>query len=187
MANGEATAARLWLWARKARATDWDAQFAEALPRVYNFFRYRVGDGPLAEDLTSITFEKAWRARERYDRDRAAFGTWLLTVARNVATDHYRSRKPSVPLDEVEDLPGGPTPEDLAVRRSDHERLGRLLAGRPERDRELLALKYGAEFTNREIARLTGLSESNVGTILHRAVEALRADWDHGTKREQGA
>ena len=139
-----------------------------------------MGDGPLAEDLTSITFEKAWRARERYRRDRAALGTWLIAVARNVAVDHYRSLRPTVSLEEAEELPGGPTPEDLAVRRSDHEYLGRLLARRPERERELLALKYGAEFTNREIARLTGLSESNVGTILHRAVEALRADWDQG-------
>jgi RNA polymerase sigma-70 factor (ECF subfamily) len=80
----------------------------------------------------------------------------------------------------VEHLPGGPTPEELAERRSDAERLGRLLARRTDRDRELLALKYGAECTNRDIARLTGLSESNVGTILHRAVEGLRADWDEG-------
>ena len=180
MANGEATLARLWSWTRQAGEVDWDAAFAEALPRVYNFFRYRVGDGPLAEDLTSVTFEKAWRAREQYRRDRAAFGTWLFAVARNVAVDHFRSHRATVPLEEAAELPGGPTPEDLAVRRSDHERLGRLLARRSEREREFLALKYGSEFTNREIARMTGLSESNVGTILHRAVEALRADWDKG-------
>ncbi|HKQ20184.1 MAG TPA: sigma-70 family RNA polymerase sigma factor [Candidatus Eisenbacteria bacterium] len=178
MANGEATLARLWSWTRQAGEIDWDAAYAEALPRVYNFFRYRVGDGPLAEDLTSVTFEKAWRAREQYRRDRAAFGTWLFAVARNVAVDHFRSHRATVPLEEIEELPGGPTPEDIAVRRSDHERLGRLLARRSDREREFLALKYGSEFTNREIARMMGLSESNVGTILHRAVEALRADWD---------
>ena len=180
MANDDTTVGRIWLGAKEARVTEWDARFAEALPRVYNFFRYRVGDGPLAEDLASITFEKAWRARERYREDRAAFGTWLFTVARNVAVDHFRSARPTVSLEEVEHLPGGPTPEELAERRSDAERLGRLLARRTDRDRELLALKYGAECTNRDIARLTGLSESNVGTILHRAVEGLRADWDEG-------
>jgi RNA polymerase sigma-70 factor (ECF subfamily) len=180
MANGSATAVRLWTWVRRAQATDWDARFGEALPRVYNFFRYRVGDGPLAEDLTSITFEKAWRARARYDRDRAAFGTWLFAVARNVAADHFRSPSPTVPLEHAAELPAGPTPEELAERRSDGELLGKLLARRSDRERELLALKYGAEFTNREIARMTGLSESNVGTIVHRAVAALRADWDEG-------
>jgi RNA polymerase sigma-70 factor (ECF subfamily) len=178
MANGDATVARLWLWARKARVTDWEGRFAEELPRIYNFFRYRVGPGPEAEDLTAITFEKAWGARNRYREDRAAFETWLFAVARNVAIDHFRRTRASVPLEEAEHLPGGPTPEDIAERRSDENRLGILLERRPERERELLALKYGAEFTNREIARVTGLSESNVGTILHRAVQALRADWE---------
>ena len=180
MANGNATAARLWLWAQKARATDWDATFAEQLPRIYNFFRYRVGAGPVAEDLTAATFEKAWRARDRYRRDRAAFGTWLIAVARNVAIDHVRSARASVPLEEAAGIPGGPNPEEIAERRSDEDRLGRLLARRTEREREILALKYGAEYTNRDIARVTGLSESNVGTILHRAVQALRTDWDEG-------
>ena len=180
MANGDATVARLWLWARQARATDWDALFAEQLPRVYNFFRYRVGPGAVAEDLTAATFEKAWSARERYRRDRAAFGTWVFAVARNVAVDHYRSAKAHVSLDDAAELPGGETPEEIAERRSDEGRLGRLLGRRTERERELLGLKYGAELTNREIARMTGLSESNVGTILHRAVQALRADWDEG-------
>ena len=180
MANGDATVARLTTWIRKARATEWDAVFVEQLPRVYNFFRYRVGPGPVAEDLTAVTFEKAWRARERYDKDRAAFGTWIFTVARNVAVDHYRSERATVPLDEAAELHGGATPEELAERRSDEDRLGRLLARRDDRERELLALKYGSEFTNRDIARMTGLSESNVGTILHRAVEALRAEWDEG-------
>ena len=56
----------------------------------------------------------------------------------------------------------------------------RLLAALPDRERELVALKYGAGLTNRAIARLTGLTESNVGTILHRAIVALRADWKEG-------
>ena len=58
-----------------------------------------------------------------------------------------------------------------------HERLGRLLARLAPRERELIALKYGAEMTNRAIARLTGLRESNVGTILHRTIQVLRAAW----------
>jgi RNA polymerase sigma-70 factor (ECF subfamily) len=52
-----------------------------------------------------------------------------------------------------------------------------LLAQLPDRERELISLKYGAGATNRAIAKVTGLSESNVGTIVHRVVEALRRDW----------
>ena len=163
--------------AAPAAEVDWEAVYAEELPRIYNFFRYRVGDGAMAEDLTSVTFEKAWRARGRYRRDLAAFSTWLFAIARNVATDHFRQRRVEVSLDEISSHADERTPEDSAIRRADFERLSALLAGLSDRERELLALKYGAELTNRAIARVTGLSESNVGTILHRTVTSLRAQW----------
>ena len=167
------------VWARVAPAVDvdWDAVYADWLPGVYNFFRYRVGDGPVAEDLTSITFEKAWRARLRYRRDVAGFGTWVMAIARNVAIDHYRAQRRHVPLDEAAEVAGGATPEDLSERRSDLDRLGRLLQTLPDRERDLVSLKYGAGLTNRTIARMTGMSESNVGTLLHRTVQDLRARW----------
>jgi len=152
-----------WIpWATRIRDADWEALYAEQLPRVYNFFRYRVGHGPEAEDLTSLTFEKAWQARSRYRRDLAAFSTWLMAIARNVAVDHYRSRalRRTAPLEEAEGLAGPLTPEALAVERSDAERLARLLGGLPDRERELIALKYGAGMTNRNIARLLKLTES---------------------------
>jgi RNA polymerase sigma-70 factor (ECF subfamily) len=160
-----------------AEEPDWDAVYAAELPRVYNFFRYRFGTEALAEDLTSRTFEKAWRARHRYRRDLAGFGTWLLSIARNVAVDHLRAERPQTSLDEISELSSGRTPEDDNAVASDLTRLVALIEQLPTREQELLALKYGAEASNRTIARLTGLSESNVGTILHRAVETLRACW----------
>ena len=160
-----------------ASGADWDALYAEQLPRVYNFFRYRIGNDAVAEDLTSITFEKAWQARSRYRRDLGAFSTWLLAIARNVAVDHYRRHRRHEPLEAADAVAGGESPEELAERRSDIERLGRLLEQLPERERELVALKYGAGMTNRAIARLTQLTESNVGTILHRTIQGLRDGW----------
>ena len=166
-------------WAlHPAREADWDALYTDQLPRVYNYFRYRVGSGPVAEDLTSLTFEKAWTARHRYRRDLAAFSTWLMTIARNVATDHYRRRRDHAPLEAAEHVSGGEDPQALAVRREQHERLLLLLTALPERDRELVSLKYGADLTNREIARQLRLTETNVGTLLHRTVQKLRAEWD---------
>jgi RNA polymerase sigma-70 factor (ECF subfamily) len=160
-------------------AVDWDAVYREEMPRVFNYLRYRGLDRATAEDLTSATFEKAWRARDRYRRDRAAASTWLLAIARNVAIDHFRRTRPEVPL--VEDAARDEeTPETAALRAGQSLRLAELLRALPERERELLALKYGADATNRAIATLTGLSESNVGTILHRTIGALRARWDEG-------
>jgi RNA polymerase sigma-70 factor (ECF subfamily) len=160
-----------------AAEPDWDAVYTEQLPRVYNFFRYRLGNDAHAEDLTSRTFEKAWLARARYRRDLAGFATWLISIARNVATDHLRARRQHLPLEAADDVAASGTPHEAAALDSDLARLGRLLKTLPQREQELVALKYGAEATNRAIAELTGLSESNVGTILHRVVQALRRDW----------
>jgi RNA polymerase sigma-70 factor (ECF subfamily) len=164
-------------WGGSTAEPDWDAVYAEQLPRVYNYFRYRIRNDSVAEDLTSKTFEKAWRARGRYRRDLAAFGTWLLRIARNVAVDHLRSHREHDELDETTEPAADGSPEDDGARASDLARLAALVRDLSEREQELLALKYGAEATNRAIARLTGLSESNVGTILHRVVERLRRQW----------
>jgi RNA polymerase sigma-70 factor, ECF subfamily len=157
---------------------DWEQVYAEQLPRVLNFFRYRIGASADVEDLTARTFEKAWRARDRYRSDLAGFGTWLLTIARNVAIDHLRAHRRYEPLDVAAAVPAPDyTPEQQAVQQSDAQRLAALLSTLPPRQREVIAMKYGADMTNRAIARATGLSESNVGTILHRAVETLRERW----------
>lgn len=166
-----------WFLPAAADDVDWERVYAEGLPRVFNYFRYRGFERASAEDLTSVTFERAWRARGRYRRERAAVSTWLLAIARNAATDALRRSRPEVPLEDVS-LRHEETPETAALRRAERLRLRSLLAGLPERERELIALKYGAGLTNREIARATGLRESNVGTILHRTIGGLRARWD---------
>ncbi len=161
-----------------ASETDFEAVYRTELPRIYNFFRYRVGDGPLAEDLTSETFEKAWRNRARYRHDLSAFSTWLFTIARRIAIDHYRKPQVELPLEDFPHLPAELTLEDAAFQQADFARLSALLTRLEDRDRELVALKYGAGLTNRTIAGLTGLSESNVAVILHRVVHALRQQWE---------
>ena len=183
MSSESAVIGRVLTWVVPATEADWDALYRAELPRVYNFFRYRVGDGPEAEDLTSATFEKAWRARGRYRRDLAGFATWLMTIARNVAIDHYRQRRWHEPLEAAGHVPGGSAPEAEAERRSEAELLNRLLSDCPEREREIVALRYGAGLTNRAIAKLTGLTETNIGTILSRTIQSLRARWPEGEPR----
>jgi RNA polymerase sigma-70 factor (ECF subfamily) len=109
---------RLVRWV--AAEPDWRQVYAEQVPRVFNFFRYRLGDPADAEDLTARTFERAWRARHGYRRDCAGFATWLLTIARNVAIDHPRSRQRYQPLDVAAAVPSpDDTPEQQAVQQSE--------------------------------------------------------------------
>ena len=163
------------------REVNWESAYQADLPRIYNFFRYRVCDGQIAEDLTAETFEKAWRNRHRYRYDLAGFSTWLFTIARNIVTDYYRKERPEIPLDDLASLAGGESVENIVQSHSEFERLSNLLAELPDRERELIALKYGADLTNRQIAQLVGLSESNVGTILYRVTQGLRSAWEEET------
>jgi RNA polymerase sigma-70 factor (ECF subfamily) len=167
----------------KASPTDWDRIYTEHAPRVFNYFRFRLRASADAEDLTSRTFEKAWAARARYRSDLAGVSTWLLAIAQNVAIDHFRARRNDISIDEAPDLEDASAPESEAELDSDLARLAFLTQDLPDQQRELLALKYGAVATNREIAKLTGLSESNVGTLLHRMVQSLRSRWSQEKKR----
>ena len=156
---------------------NWDAVYAREAPRIYNYFRFRLGGESDVEELTARTFEHAWRSRARYRRDLAAFATWLFKIAQNVGTDYLRGRRTHLPIDAALEVWAEGTPQQDAERGSDLARLALLCEALPERERELVALKYGAVMNNRMIAELTGLSESNVGTILHRVVQALREQW----------
>ena len=161
-----------------AEEIDWEVAYREYLPRVYNFFRYRFGDRTLAEDLTAATFEKAWRGRSRFRRDLSTFSTWLFTIARNVAIDYFRRREPEISLDAVSEQTDSVSVEETVQRNHEFARLSSVLAQLPIRERELVAFKYGGGLTNREIARLTRLTASNVGVILYRVVEKLRMEMD---------
>ena len=161
-----------------AEEIDWQEVYQTHLPRLFHFFCYKVGDASLAEDLTALTFEKAWMSRANYHRERGDVHSWLAGIARNVMADHFRKRSREIPLTDVPEMEISHSFEDDLQRNLDFEMILSSLARFPERERELIALKYGAELNNREIARMTGLSESNVGTILHRVVDKLRSEWE---------
>ena len=166
-----------------ATETDWAAVYEELLPRVYHYFCLRVGDQLEAEDLAAATFERAWRNRERYQKDLGAFSNWLFGIARHVTITHFRRHKQEGTLPEQEAESVHRPTEETATRQEEFERLASLLTALPAREREIFSLKYGAQFTNRSIAKIVRLTESNVGTILHRIVSRLREEWEHQYER----
>lgn len=130
--------------------------------------------------MTAQTFERAWRERRRYRHDLGAFSTWLFTIARRIGANHHRRYRWGMvlPLECLAVRRDPDSLEEVVQQRADLARLHALLAKLSPRERELIELKYGGSLTNRAIARLTGLSESNVGTVLHRIVRRLRAEWE---------
>ena len=147
-------------------------------PRVYSYTLYRVEDPDIAADITAQTFEKAYTKLDRYQPEKAAFSTWLFTIAANVIRNQHRWRwlRNWIPLDNLDDQKDTrPTPEQTLTKQETIENLLRAVTALPEREREILALKFGAKLNNRGIAELKGLSASHVGVILYRAVRTLRA------------
>ena len=146
--------------------------YDEHVWRVYGFFAYRLGRRDAAEDLTQATFERALRAWSRFDPRRATESTWLLTIARNLLIDFYRRDRSSLtePIDE-ELAPVVPGPEEHLATSPE---LLSALTSLTERDREVLALRFGGDMSGPEIATLLNLSLANVQQILSRSLRKLR-------------
>lgn len=155
---------------------DWNTLYKELLPRVYNFFWYRVSDRMVAEDLTSVTFKEAWQSRERYRDSLASFSTWLFTIARHVAADYFREHYQycDVALDLAANISSDELPERLTEHQETVAGVKKLIEQLSEREQELIAMKYGAGMSYQEMAELTGLNVTNVGVILHRTLQKLR-------------
>jgi RNA polymerase sigma-70 factor, ECF subfamily len=146
--------------------------YDEHVWRVYGFFAYRLGQRDSAEDLTQATFERALRAWSRFDPRRASESTWLLAIARNLLIDHYRRDRSSLTEPIEEDLaPVVPGPDE---QRMTSPELLHALARLSERDREVLALRFGGDMSGPEIAKVLNLSLANVQQILSRSLRKLR-------------
>lgn len=171
----------------RRQVVDWDALYEAELPRVYNYFLYKVCNRELAEDLTATTFERAWKIRSRYNPLLASPSTWLFGIARNVLREDLRQNKAVEeklePLQDNQQWPSTVDVEEIFQEKQDKAFLQSLLRQLPEREHDLIALKYGAGLTNREIAKTSGLSESNVGSILHRSVTSLQRKWNERHER----
>jgi RNA polymerase sigma-70 factor (ECF subfamily) len=145
--------------------------------RVYGFLAYRVADRHTAEDLTQATFERALRAWPRFDPRRASERAWLLTIAAHLLID-YRRRDRSVLVEAIDDrwLAPAAAPEERGPGSAE---LADALAELTEREREVLALRFGGDLTGAEIAQVLGLSLANVQQITSRALRKLRTLLGH--------
>ena len=150
--------------------------------RVYAYVAYRIGDGPDAEDVTSEAFARALRYRESYDESKGDAVAWMIGIARRCIAAHLADR-----LAPMADPPEAAAPgslDDDTVRRLE---LARAMATLHERDRELVALRYGAELTAKQIAELLGLRVNTVEVSLHRTLRRLRGVLGEPGRDEPGS
>ena len=160
---------------RAASATlDFEALYRSARDDVYAYVATLLRDRSAAEDVTAAAFERAYRKQRTFKAGRGTERAWLFGIARNAALDELRRRKRTAALTaEPADVEAA-TPEedaDAALRRA---AVRSALATLEPRERELVALKFHAGLANAEIAAVLGVSVSNAGTQLHRAMTKLR-------------
>jgi RNA polymerase sigma factor (sigma-70 family) len=148
--------------------------YERTFPRVYSYVASLLRDRAAAEDVTAQAFERAYRKRRSYRAGRGTPEAWLFGIARNAALDELRRHKRRAVLEEDPEDLAGPSSEDhaeLALRR---EAVRAALASLAGRERDLIALKFAGGLSNAEIGRVLGMSESAVGTRLHRTITKLR-------------
>jgi RNA polymerase sigma-70 factor, ECF subfamily len=149
------------------------------LRRIYAYVAYRVDDPSEAEDITSETFERALRYRDGYDPRKGDPIAWLLGIARNCIYDALPRPRPQAPVDSAAGEVDVETDVVTKVMLED------ALAALSTSDRELLALRYGADLRPREIARLLDRRTNAVDVALSRARARLAAALEQGGQRQQ--
>ena len=149
---------------------DFEALYRSCRDDVYGYVATMVRDAATAEDVVATAFERAYQHHRQYDPRRGTERAWVFGIARNAALDELRRRKRHAALLlEPADESAAPA-EDPTQRATVRAALDTLRT----REREIVALKYGAGLSNGELAGVLGVSESNAGTLVHRAMTKLR-------------
>ncbi|MBS41762.1 MAG: RNA polymerase subunit sigma-70 [Nocardioides sp.] len=145
-------------------------------PSVYRFLFYRVRSAPLAEDLTSETFMRALRNMTGFRWQGKDFGAWLMTIARNLATDHFKAGRTRLEL-TTEDMTAHDDstdgPESAVMESITHEILLEALKELPDEQRDCLVMRFLQGMSIAETAAALGRSDGAVKQLQLRGVRNL--------------
>ncbi|NQV12213.1 RNA polymerase sigma factor [Candidatus Uhrbacteria bacterium] len=155
-------------------------------PKIYKYILRRVGHRQTAEDLLSSTFLKAFTKLDTYKNGSASFQAWLYRIATNTVIDHYRrqGKRQEMDIEPMVHLESSdPSPEQYASDSVDRENVEEVLGKLPEKDQEVLQLKFFAQFSNIEIAETLGISVSNAGVRVYRALKKFEEKYKEYVQR----
>jgi RNA polymerase sigma-70 factor (ECF subfamily) len=150
---------------------DFEHLYAEHAQPLYAFLVYRTRDHALAEDIMADTFVRVLRTNWPFDRRRASRKTWVYSIALNVLRDHLRRGDAERRAMERTRGSAPPPEEDPASAVGERDDLGAALAQLSEDEREAIALRYGADLSVAEVAKLV---KAPVKTVEGRILRALR-------------
>lgn len=149
---------------------------------VFSLAFRMLGDPGEAEELLQETFVRLWQQAGRYDARRGSFGSWLMSIAHNLAVDalRQRSRRPqradfvdlaTLPLQDIDERATALEAAEVSELR---DRVRRALAQLPEPQRQAIELAYFAGLTHSEIAAVLGEPIGTIKTRLRLAMQKLQ-------------
>lgn len=159
------------------------ALYRDHAPRVWRYVRTRLPSDADAEDVTSEVFARAMGSIDRFDPAKGSEGAWIVGIARHATADFWRRRRPEDPTETPPDTQPEPWTDvaaDEAIRHHDARAVLAHLDVLSDREREAVALRFGAELRSPEIAEIMGISATAARMLVHRSVVKLREVMDHG-------
>lgn len=154
---------------------DIDRLFTQHAHALYGFLSYRVGDPTVAEDLLGDTFERVVRSRQRFDSKKGSETTWIYAIALNCLRDHVRRAHVERDAHERARPAPGEATNGALDRVEDRDMVVRALECLDPAEREVLALRYGADLRLEDIAAVIGLPATTVNGRLYSGLRKLRA------------
>lgn len=159
------------------RTSDFERLYDEHAQPLLGFLVYRTGDRALAEDLLADTFEHVLRARRPFDRRKASEKTWLYAIALNLLRDHARRTAAGARAFNRVAVGASATTGEREFESVEHrDEIQRALAGLAVEERDAIALRFGADLTVPEIAKLTGEKLTTVEGRVYRALRKLKGE-----------
>jgi len=145
------------------------------MERIYRFVYFRVEDQQTAEDITSQVFLKAWSNLDRFSFSRTPYLAWLYTIAHNAVIDHYRTRKVTAALDDVQlsQQDHAEAVENEIDLSAEMKEIKEALQMLTDDQQKVLTLKFIEGMSNNEIARHLGKREGAIRALQMRGLQAL--------------
>ena len=143
---------------------------------VFRYIYYRVSTRALAEDLTSETFVRALRRITTFSWQGRDFGAWLVTIARNLVADHFKSSRHRMEVSTGEMLDSNEveaSPEESVLEHLSNEALLDAVHRLNDQQRECVTLRFLQGLSVAETADIMGKNEGAIKTLQYRAVRTL--------------
>lgn len=145
------------------------------LKPIFRYVYFKVGNREDAEDLTEQVFLKAWQHIDKYNSKKSFFSSWLYIIAKNQIIDHYRQNKKNIELDDwLKETHVAPESlnniEQELLQRKLLEKIKRL----PEKQQQIIILKFFEDLSNKEIAQIINKKEGAVRILQYRALKNLK-------------